>query len=141
MDNNSIQCIIMKEYKAEEGMTFYTEDENGWRDFFTAICGGDDLERPLECTIEEMEEWKRKRGAASKTVQEKEGEINRTSSRLDSIRSIAERYEGYGNAIRRVMEQKDRESGLVGVVADLIHVKQQYETAIETALGGRYTRQ
>ncbi|MBR1629097.1 MAG: chromosome segregation protein SMC, partial [Lachnospiraceae bacterium] len=82
------------------------------------------------------EEWKRKRGAASKTVQEKEGEINRTSSRLDSIRSIAERYEGYGNAIRRVMEQKDRESGLVGVVADLIHVKQQYETAIETALGG-----
>lgn len=49
----------MKEYKAEEGMTFYTEDESGRRDFFTAICGGDDLERPLECTTEDKEKWER----------------------------------------------------------------------------------
>lgn len=58
------------------------------------------------------------------------------SSRLESLRNITERYDGYGNSIRRVMEQKERYKGIVGVVADIIKTKKQYETAIETALGG-----
>ena len=52
------------------------------------------------------------------------------------MRNITERYDGYGNSIRRVMEQKDRVSGIRGVVADLIQVNKEYEIAIETALGG-----
>ncbi len=62
--------------------------------------------------------------------------FHRDSSRLDSLRTISEHYEGYGNAIRKVMEQKDRNPGIHGVVADLISTEQKYETAIETALGG-----
>lgn len=58
------------------------------------------------------------------------------SSRLESLKNITERYDGYGNSIRRVMEQKDKNKGIVGVVADIIKTKKQYETAIETALGG-----
>ena len=58
------------------------------------------------------------------------------SSRLESLKNITERYDGYGNSIRKVMEQKDRYKGIVGVVADIIKTKKQYETAIETALGG-----
>ena len=34
------------------------------------------------------------------------------------------------------MEQKNREPGIKGVVADIIHVQKDYEVAIETALGG-----
>ena len=34
------------------------------------------------------------------------------------------------------MEVKDREKGIIGVVADIIKVEKRYETAIETALGG-----
>ena len=34
------------------------------------------------------------------------------------------------------MEQKDKNPGILGVVADLIKVESSYETAIETALGG-----
>ena len=49
---------------------------------------------------------------------------------------MAERYDGYGNSIRRVMEQKERVPGIEGVVADLIQVNKDYEIAIETALGG-----
>ena len=49
---------------------------------------------------------------------------------------MTERYEGYGSAIRRVMEQKEKNPGIVGVVADIIKVEKKYETAIETALGG-----
>ena len=34
------------------------------------------------------------------------------------------------------MANKDREKGLIGVVADIIKVDKEYEIAIETALGG-----
>ena len=61
---------------------------------------------------------------------------HREASRLESLKNITERYDGYGNSIRRVMEQKDRVSGIKGVVADLIQVNKEYEIAIETALGG-----
>lgn len=57
-------------------------------------------------------------------------------SKLESLKNLAERYEGYGNSIRRVMEQKSRIPGIHGVVADLISTSKKYETAIETALGG-----
>ena len=61
---------------------------------------------------------------------------HRDNSRLDSLRTLNEHYEGYGNAIRRVMEQKKKNPGIHGVVADLISTKKKYEIAIETALGG-----
>ncbi|HKM04158.1 MAG TPA: chromosome segregation protein SMC [Lachnospiraceae bacterium] len=57
-------------------------------------------------------------------------------SKLDSISNMTERYDGYGNSIRKVMEQKEVEKGLVGVVADIIKVDKKFEIAIETALGG-----
>ena len=62
--------------------------------------------------------------------------FHREESRLETLRNLAERYDGYGNSIRRVMEQKSRVPGLIGVVADLIKTDKKYETAIETALGG-----
>ncbi len=57
-------------------------------------------------------------------------------SKKEALRNLTERYDGYGNSIRRVMEQKVRFPGIVGVVADIIEVGKEYETAIETALGG-----
>lgn len=57
-------------------------------------------------------------------------------SKLASLKNLTERYEGYGQSIRRVMEQKERYPGIIGVVADIIKVEKQYETAIEIALGG-----
>ena len=60
----------------------------------------------------------------------------REQSRLESMENITERYEGYSNSIKKVMEQKSREPGIIGVVADIIKVNKDYEIAIETALGG-----
>ncbi len=57
-------------------------------------------------------------------------------AKLDSISNLTERYEGYGGSVKRVMEQKENNPGIVGVVADIIKVDKKYETAIETALGG-----
>ena len=61
---------------------------------------------------------------------------HREASRLESLKNLTERYEGYGNSIRKVMEQKNAKEGILGVVADLIKVEKNYEAAIETALGG-----
>ena len=61
---------------------------------------------------------------------------HREASRLESLKNLTERYDGYGNSIRRVMEQKKQEPGIRGVVADIIQVQKDYELAVETALGG-----
>ena len=59
-----------------------------------------------------------------------------TRNRLETLQNLAERYEGYGRAVQAVMDQRDREHGIEGVVSDLIEVPKEYETAVETALGG-----
>ena len=75
-------------------------------------------------------------GKSIKEQQVLQNDYHKEASRLESLRNITERYDGYGNSIRRVMEQKKRVPGIHGVVADLIKVEKNYETAIETALGG-----
>ncbi|MDE7299513.1 MAG: chromosome segregation protein SMC [Lachnospiraceae bacterium] len=72
----------------------------------------------------------------NRELEEKQKGFLADSSRLDSLKNITERYEGYGNSVRRIMEQKEHFPGIEGVVADLIKVDKSYETAIETALGG-----
>ncbi len=57
-------------------------------------------------------------------------------SKLEALTNLTERYEGYGGSVKKVMECKDKEKGIIGVVADIIKVDKKYETAIETALGG-----
>lgn len=57
-------------------------------------------------------------------------------AKLESLRNLTERYDGYGMSIRRVMEAKEKNDKIVGVVADIIKVEKEYETAVETALGG-----
>ena len=71
----------------------------------------------------------------TRLLNEKQQEYHTLHTKLESLRNLAERYEGYGNSIRRVMEAKKSMPGIIGVVADLIHVEKTYETAIETALG------
>ncbi|MDF2610432.1 MAG: hypothetical protein K0R92_1906 [Lachnospiraceae bacterium] len=70
------------------------------------------------------------------TLNERQQEFHRETSRLESLKNLTERYEGYGNSIRKVMEKKESEPGIIGAVADIIKVEAKYETAIETALGG-----
>ena len=72
----------------------------------------------------------------TRCLNQQQQEYQTKSTRLESLRNLAERYDGYGNSIRRVMEVRDRVHGIHGVVADLITTEKQYETAIETALGG-----
>ena len=69
-------------------------------------------------------------------LQEQQKQYHMNTSRLATLKNMTERYDGYGQSIRRVMEQKKNQPGIVGVVADIVKVDKKYETAVETALGG-----
>jgi chromosome segregation protein len=81
-------------------------------------------------------EWKKKGEENDRRIEESLAHFHKQESRLESLKNIAERYDGYGNSIKKVMEQKPQNKGLLGVVSDLIQVDKKYEIAIETALGG-----
>ncbi len=71
-----------------------------------------------------------------KNLTNRQQDYHTSNTKLESLKNIAERYDGYGGSIRKVMEVRDRVHGIHGVVADLIAVPKKYEIAIETALGG-----
>ena len=69
-------------------------------------------------------------------LRETQQSYHQEKSRLEALSNLTERYEGYGGSVKKVMEQKERVKGIIGVVADIIQVEKKYETALETALGG-----
>ncbi len=85
---------------------------------------------------EKDREWRAKNAENNRLLEEAQADYLKQHTRLESMKNIAERYEGYGNSIKRIMEQKTKHPGILGVVSDLIQVEKKYETAIETALGG-----
>ena len=77
-----------------------------------------------------------KNSELTKKLSENQEKYHKSKSNLEALKNITERYEGYGNSIKRVMELKESKKGIIGVVADIIQVDKKYEVAIETALGG-----
>ena len=70
-------------------------------------------------TADLIQSWRKKTAENRSALEKATIDYNKGESRLETLKNIAERYEGYGNSIRKVMEQKDKEGGILGVVADL----------------------
>ena len=108
------------------------------------------LEAEFEAVSEELRGMNEREAAAElelgdirETLTKKDAKLRETQSayhmersKLETLTNLTERYEGYGGSVKKVMEQKEKEKGIIGVVADIIKVDKKYETAIETALGG-----
>jgi len=92
-----------------------------------------DENKGYESEIERLQELINEKAELLRSAQVS---YHREESRLESLKNMTERYDGYGNSIRKVMERRESEKGIVGVVADIIKVDKKYEIAIETALGG-----
>lgn len=95
-----------------------------------------DLENKSAVIEEQIDEIKGLLAEKDRQLNESQIRYHKDKSNLDTLKNLAERYDGYGNSIRRVMEQREKQKGILGVVADLIQVDKQYEVAVETALGG-----
>jgi len=81
-------------------------------------------------------ELKEKMQSLDDTLRDTQVSYHEDKAKLESLSNLTERYEGYGGSVKKVMEQKEKNKGIIGVVADIIQVEKKYEVAIETALGG-----
>ena len=97
------------------------------------IQGSEEQKNSLEYSLKYLSEEVAKN---KKSHNEAISLFHRQNSSLEALKNLTERYEGYGNSIKRIMELKEQEKGIIGVVADIIKTEKKYETAIETALGG-----
>lgn len=92
--------------------------------------------KELETAEKDLEENQSRNKVNRERIHNTNEELSATRSKMEALRNITERYDGYGNSIRRVMEQKKNNPGIIGVVADIIDVDKKFEVAVETALGG-----
>jgi chromosome segregation protein len=67
-----------------------------------------------------------------------EADLNIHQSRLSSLRSLTDNFEGYKIGVRTIMKATDlkarREGRIMGLVADVIQVDPKYEQAVEAVL-------
>lgn len=128
--NQRLLTIQSESANREATLTKYTQEESEYK------TQQEKIQENLQKLNLHAQEIQKQIDALHDTLTQKEQTYHRLSSRFQTLQGITERYEGYGNSIRRIMEEKSKVSGIIGVVADIIKVNKAYETAIETALGG-----
>ena len=127
------QRLIAAQSEAVEYDELIVQYENELKDISSVIIDYVDENKSYDAEIERLQD---EIAAKSEELREKQTAYHREESRMESLKNMTERYDGYGNSIRKVMEKKEQEKGIHGVVADIIKVDKAYEIAIETALGG-----
>ena len=107
------------------------------RDVFEKITAEiETLNKTQKDAEEELAGIKDKLSGFDETLRKAQADYHSERSRLEALQNLAERYEGYGGSVKKVMERRESEKGIEGVVADIIRTGEKYEIAIETALGG-----
>jgi len=64
-------------------------------------------------------------------------ELNRSSSRLHSLKELESQFAGFGQGVRNLMKDATRRATFSGVLADAIQAPPELETALEAALAER----
>ena len=92
--------------------------------------------------LEHKKERNDKLSTEFQTLQDKynnlKDKLGRKRSKLTTLKDLDESYAGYYQGVKKVLKYAQEEDGLngvCGVVAELIDVSKEYETAIEVALG------
>ncbi len=67
------------------------------------------------------------------------GEFNKATNRLETLEALSREYEGFYRGVREVLQAKESGkkgfAGIYGAVVQLLKVPEEYELAVETALG------
>lgn len=64
-------------------------------------------------------------------------ELNRSQSRLESLRQLERDLEGYGSGVKALLAESRFRERFPGTVADLFEVSSRFEVALESVLGER----
>lgn len=68
-------------------------------------------------------------------IEKNQRELEQVKAKRESLAQMTEHYAGYFAGVKAVMKNRRQLSGVVGTVADLIQIPEQYLTAIDTSLG------
>ena len=83
------------------------------------------------------EDLKKRLPDVEKNWQSRRDQLNRSSSRLHSLRELEAQFAGFGQGVRTLMKDARLRSGFSGVLADTVQAPAELEAAVETALAER----
>jgi chromosome segregation protein len=88
-----------------------------------------------------LEELERTADEIEKELKSAESKLNICQTRLSSLKSLNENFEGYQVGVRTIMKSKDlkakNEGRVLGLVADILQVDPGYEQAVEAVLADK----
>ena len=84
--------------------------------------------------VRALSEERRQREADADQAQQS---LLQLRSRLASLQELQRNYEGYQRGVRSILREANAETGVMGVVADVLDVPEPYERAVAAALGER----
>ncbi len=100
-----------------------------------------EIESDLSREQERLRDLEAKKTAAEKELVSLEGALNASQSRLATLKSLTENFEGYKIGVRTIMKAEDlvpkRDGRIVGLVADVLQVDPAWEQAVEAVLADR----
>ncbi len=102
---------------------------------------GERLRRERQSALGDVESLARQESDAEIAWHAARDRMRQTGSRLESLRELESRFEGYKEGVRAILmareNQPDRRQRVLGLLAEMIDAPPEYERAVEAALGDR----
>lgn len=121
--SKELKKLEMEAKEAEEELEAFTGSQSEQRTL-------------LQELTENNEKLSNQRDELRQLLFNQERQTQTIETRLNSLKQMHDNYTGYYAGVRAVMQQAQRLNGIEGTVADLLNVKETYQLAIDTALGG-----
>jgi len=100
-----------------------------------------EIKESIEHQNMNCEELEQVRKGIESELKSAEADLNVCQSRLASLQSLTENFEGYKMGVRTIMKAHDleprKQGRILGLVADVIQVDSEYELAVEAVLADR----
>ncbi|MGM0602598.1 MAG: chromosome segregation protein SMC [Bacillota bacterium] len=95
------------------------------------------VEDEIEASKIKLKSYRKELEEEKEKIEAVKEEFQRLSSRLQLMEEMQENYEGYYYGVKNILEKKSDFPGVIDVAAEILTVKEKYETAVETALGAK----
>ena len=115
--------VAQKLLKIKSDEATFDEQLNIENNKLTSIVKSiEEIDSEINSLDEELTKINDEASRLNKLLLDTQSDYQARFAKLESLKNIAERYDGYGNSIKKVMESRDRINGIHGVIADLISV-------------------
>ena len=137
---------LQEEKEKLNGLIYENESKHGeWQASLDKLKADEDARQneiaKKQSHIDEMklldEEQKQKGDEIEKNIQKQKENLTAAKGRLGALKTLEMAHEGFNRSVKAVLSKRNNPDmgGICGAVGELITVLEQYETAVETALG------